>query len=118
MSPFMESISHSCVLLDKQRVPSPEGGSVVTWVDSVPFKCYPALDASMQSRIAQMDGVTSVYNILIPQDVPAEVGDYFRDEKLNGSIFRITSRPEEKMTPTMSTMSVKFFTAERTALPG
>lgn len=117
LSPMMESLAHECVLLEKRRTQSPEGGWITAWTDGPEFKTYPALDSSMQARIAEKDGVTSVYTILVQQDVPVDVGDYFRDNTVD-AIFRVTSRPEEKVTPVTSQLDLKAFTAERTALPG
>lgn len=114
---MMESLSHNCVLLEKRRVQSPEGGWTTTWKDGAAFKTYPALDSSMQARVAEKQGVTSVYNVLVPQELPVEVGDYYRDETL-GATFHVTSRPEEKQTPQTSQLNLKGFTAERSALPG
>lgn len=42
--------------------------------------------------------------------------DYFRDRE-TGETYRVTSNPEEKKAPKVSTLPLKFFTAERRALP-
>lgn len=118
LTPMMESLAHECVLLVKTPVSDGEGGWINGWTEGPTFKTYPALDSSMQARIAEKQGVTSVYTILVPQNVPIEVGNYFRDKTAGDLIFHVTSVPDEKRTPEMSTLDVKAFTAEIKALPG
>ena len=116
MSPMMESMAHSCVLLKQTQTPDGEGGCVATWTDGAAFKAYPARDTSMRARIAEQQGVASVYTVLVPRNVSVEVGNYYRDETEN-AIFHVTSRPDEKKTPALSTLNLKAFTAEKAELP-
>ena len=117
LSPMMESMAHECVLLIKSDTPDGEGGAVAAWTDGAAFKTYPAPDRSMKARIAEKDGLTSVYTILVPQDAPVSFGDYYRDNT-SDEIFHITSDPGEKYTPAISALNLKMFTAEKAALPG
>ena len=87
---LLDDFSRTCVLMEKKRVSDGEGGYYVEWADGVEFKNYQALDASMEARRAEKEGVTSVY--------------------------RVTSNPEDKQAPKSSTLPLKFFTAERKAL--
>ena len=116
LSPMMESMAHECVLLEPRSHESDEGGYVTTWTDGVKFKTYPALDTSMEARIAEKQGETRMYSVNAPQDVPIRMGDFYRDET-NGDIFHVTSNPDEKYTPKISTLGLKFFTAEKKAPP-
>lgn len=113
LSPMMESLSHECVMQDKRTIPDGEGGVITAYADGAEFKCYPALDTSMQARIAEAQGVKSLYNILVPKSVQIGVGDMFRD-KTEGAYFRVTSPPKE--TPGTSTLDLKAFAAEKTEL--
>lgn len=70
----------------------------------------------MEARRAEKEGVTSVYSALVEKSVPIEYNDYFRDEETTQT-YRVTSDPTEKETPRSSTLSLKYFTAERKALP-
>ncbi len=116
MSPMMESMAHDCVMLDKRTIPDGEGGFSVGYTEGAEFKVYPALDSSMEARRAEKEGVTSLYTILIPQNVPVQVGDYYKD-RTGSAYFRVTSRPDEKHTPGTSGLDLKAFSAERTELP-
>ena len=61
-------------------------------------------------------GVTSVYSALVDKDVPIEYGDDFK-EKESGTVYRVTSHPDEKQAPKSASFTLKFFTAERAVLP-
>lgn len=113
---LLECFGRPCVLLEKTRVDDAEGGWTTTWTDGAAFTNYQALDASMEARRAEQEGVTSVYNALVDQAVPIEYGDYFRDTEI-GLTYRVTSNPAEKKAPASASFSLKYFTAERKVPP-
>lgn len=112
---LLDEFSRPCAMMEMTRVSDGEGGFTVAWVDGVEFQNYYALDTSMEARIAEKEGVTSVYNALVQRDLPIEYNDVFRD-KTTGQTYRVTSNPEDKKAPESSSFEVKFFTAERYAL--
>ena len=116
LSPMMESMASECVVMDPKSVPDGEGGFFTGYSEGADFKTYPALDTSIQARQAEKQGVTSIYTVLIPQNVPLKVGDIYRDKTID-AYFRVTSNPEEKQTPGTSALNLKSFSAERTELP-
>ena len=105
-----------CVFMEKKRTPDGEGGYYVTWTDGAEFTAYQSLDTSMEARTAEKQGVTSVYSALVDKDVPIEYGDYFK-EKESGTVYRVTSHPDENQAPKSASFTLKFFTAERAVLP-
>ena len=113
---LLDDFARICVLMEKKRVSDGEGGYSVEWSDGAEFKNYQALDISMEARRAEKEGVTSVYSVLVEKAVPIEYGDYFKDT-MTGETYRITSNPEDKQAPKSSTLPMKFFAAERKALP-
>ena len=113
---LLNDFARSCVLMEKTRVPDGEGGYTVDWTEGATFKNYQALDTSMEARRAEKEGVTSVYSALVDKDVPIEYGYYFK-EKESGTVYRVTSNPDEKQAPKSASLTLKFFTAERTVLP-
>lgn len=114
LTPMMESVAHDCVMMDKRTIGDGEGGFITAYAEGAAFKCYPALDSSMQARIAEAQGVKSLYNILVPQSVPIAPGDIYKDTTA-GAYFRVTM--DTKQTPSTSTMDLKAFAAEKTELP-
>lgn len=113
---LLDDFARPCVLMDKTRTPDGEGGYITSWQPGVEFQNFRALDTSIEARIAEKQGVASLYSALVRKDVPIEYNDYFRDLS-TGQIYRVTSDPEDKITPASSTLDLKYFTAERKALP-
>ena len=113
---LLNDFARPCVLMEKTRVPDGEGGYTIDWSEGATFQNYQALDTSMEARRAEKQGVTSVYSALVDKAVPIEYGDYFK-EKESGTVYRVTSNPDEKQAPKSASFSLKFFTAERAVLP-
>lgn len=113
---LLDDFARTCVIIEKTRQPSPEGGYITTWTEGTEFLNYQTRDTSMEARIAEQQGVTSVYSALVDTAFPIEYGDYFKDKE-TGAVFRVTSRPDEKQAPKSASFALKYFTAERTELP-
>ena len=116
---LLDAFGKKCVLIEKRRTSDGAGGYITDWVDGAEFLNYQALDTSMEARKAEQEGVTSVYSVLVQQNVPIERTDYFRDTE-TGLTYRVTSNPEEKAAPRSAGPTIralKFFTAERKNLP-
>ena len=105
-----------CVFKEKMRTPDGEGGYYVTWTEGAEFTAYQSLDTSMEARTAEKQGVTSFYSVLVDKAVPIEYGDYFK-EKESGTVYRVTSNPDEKKAPKSASFELKLFTAEKAVLP-
>lgn len=112
---LLDDFSRPCVLMEKKRVPDGAGGFLVEWTEGAEFTNYQALDTSMEARRAEKEGVTSLYSALVDKAVPIEYNDVFKD-RATGETYRVTSNPEDKQAPKSSTLSLKYFTAERWAL--
>lgn len=116
---LLDDFARTCTILEKKREPDGEGGYLTVWSDGAQFQNYQALDTSMEARRAEKEGVTSLYSALVDKAVPIEYNDYFRDDDL-GVTYRVTSNPEERQAPKSAgpvMQALKFFTAERRALP-
>lgn len=113
---LLEEFARPCVLLEKKQATGPEGGCITTWTDGVEFQNYLTMDTSMEARKAEKQGVTSMYSALVDKAVLVEYGDYFRD-LTTGQTYRVTSDPKEKQTPKLSSLTLKYFTAERKVPP-
>lgn len=99
-------------------MPDGEGGWLgVQWTEGARFKNFQALDTSMEARRAEKEGVTSLYSGLVDKSLPIAYNDYFKD-LATGETYRVTSNPDDKKAPKSSTLPLKYFTAEKRALPG
>ncbi len=112
---LLDDYGRKCVLLEKTNVPDGFGGYETAWKDGIEFQNYQALESSMEARIAEKQGVTSVYNVLVKRDLPIEYHSVFRDETTKQT-YRVTSDPSDEQAPKSASFDLKFFTAERWAL--
>lgn len=113
---LLDQFARPCVIMEKTRKPDGESGFITTWVEGAEFINHQALNTSTEAQIAERQGVSSIYEALVQSDLPIEYGDYFKDKE-SGNIYRVTSRPEEKVAPKSASFALKYFTAERTELP-
>ena len=112
---LLDDYGRKCVLLEKTNAPDGFGGYETAWKDGIEFQNYQTLESSMEARIAEKQGVTSVYNALVKRDLPIEYHSIFRDETTKQT-YRVTSDPSDSQAPKSASFDLKFFTAERWAL--
>lgn len=105
-----------CVLMEKQRVSDGEGGWISEWYESIGFDAAIVLDTSMQARVAESDGMKSVYTVTTDTNVKLEFHDAFKSIK-DGRIFRVTSNPIDKTSPAVASFDFEQVTAELWELP-
>lgn len=105
-----------CVMLDKKTTSDGVGGFDVQWNDGAEFECAIVFDTSLQARVAEKEGVTSLYTITTSKNVTLEYHDVFRRVE-DGKIFRVTSDGDDKKTPASSTLNMRQVTAEEWSLP-
>lgn len=105
-----------CRLIEKKCVPDGESGFVTTWTDGAEFTAAIALNSSMEARIAEKQGVTSVYTVTTPQTAPLEYHDVFK-RLPDGQVFRVTSNSKDVETPARATFQVMQASAEKWELP-
>jgi hypothetical protein len=103
------------VLMDKRREPDGEGGFITDWVESVVFQAAITFDTSMESRVAERQGVSSRYTVTTPKSAKLEYHDVIKRER-DGKIFRITSDGDDKVTPGSASFQFAQVTAEEWVL--
>ncbi len=92
---LLDDFARTCVLMEKSVCQMEQAASMVQWEEGAEFTNYQALDTSMEARIAEKQGVTSLYSALVDKDFPIEYNDVFKDTE-TGQTYRVTSNPEEK----------------------
>ena len=110
MSLLSEAMT-SCVFLDKSKVPDGEGGYAVKWTEGAQFEAAIVFDSSMEARVAEKSGVTSLYTVSVPKGTPMEYHDVFK-RLSDGKVFRATSDGDDKKTPQTASFQISQFTAE------
>lgn len=109
---LIDSMMDDCVLMNKIKVSDGEGGYIVEWSEGAPIQCAIVLDQTMQARIAEKQGVSSVYTITTKKDLKLEYHDVLKRKK-DGKIYRVTSDYADKESPSISTLDIAQVIAER-----
>ena len=111
-----EDMLEPCVLLDKTTAPDGYGGYIATWVDGAEFEAACIFDTSMEARVADKQGVTSLYTVHTLKGMNLQYHDVFRRLR-DGKIFRVTSDGDDKYSPASSAINMNIVTAEEWVLP-
>lgn len=101
------------VLMERSTVSDKEGGTVSTWTEGNTIKGAITLDSSLSARIAEKDGLTSVYTITTDKSVTLRFHDVLK-RSADGAIFRVTSK--DKRTPKSAGLDMAQVSAEEWAL--
>ena len=113
---LIDSFKEPCVLLEKKRVEDGEGGWTTGWMDGPEFSAAITLDQTMAARVAEKEGVTSLYTVTTDIGSSLDFHDVFR-RKSDGKVFRVTSDGQDKRTPDAATFQFEQVTAEEWVIP-
>lgn len=100
-----------CIIMDKRTTPDGYGGHTTTWIEGATIKCAIVEDSSLQARIAEKQGVTSLYTITTRKNANLQFHDVLKRVS-DGKIFRITSDGDDKHTPASANLDMRQVTAE------
>lgn len=107
-----ETFYEPCILMERRREPDGEGGWNSVWTDDGPeFEAAVVIDNTMTARVAESQGMKSVYTVTTNSNVNLEFHDVFKRVS-DGKTFRVTSDPKDKTTPDAATFSFEQVTAE------
>lgn len=102
----------TCVMLHKTTTDDPYGGdAIVKWIDGSSFKAAIAFDTSIEARVAESQGVSSLYTVTTRRSKTLEYHEVFRRLSDN-KIFRVTSDGDDKFTPKSAGLDMRQVTAE------
>ena len=114
---LLDEAMDRCVILNKQTGLDDYGGFINTWTEGAVFSAAITFDTSIQARVAEVQGVHSLYTVTTPRSLVLQYNDVFRrlsDDKL----FRVTSDGDDKATPKSAALDMRQVTAEElTSLP-
>ena len=114
---LMDDFASACVLMDKRRVPDGEGGFLTTWTEGAKFMAAIVLNTSIEARIGEKQGLTSLYTVTTAKNAVLQYHDVFK-RLYDGKTFRVTSDGDDKQTPNSATLNMAQVTAEEWGLPG
>lgn len=113
---LIESMMEDCTMLDRTTVSDGVFGTVPSYVAGATFRAAIIKASSIEARIAEKQGVSEVYTVVVPKGVSLEYHDVFRRES-DKSTFRVTSNIKDDEAPEASTVKIGKVTAERWELP-
>lgn len=114
---LLDEAMEDCVLMDKTTQADGYGGVQTVWVEGAPIYAAITFDTSIEARVAEKQGVTSVYTVTTTKDIVLQYHDVFKRIR-DGKIFRVTSDGDDKFTPASASLNMRQVTAEEiTVLP-
>lgn len=112
---LLDEAMDKCQYMDKVRAPDGYGGVTISWQEGAEFYAAIVFDTSMEARVADKQGVTSLYTITTRKNLTLEYHDVFRRLR-DGKIFRVTSDGDDKKTPASAGLNMRQVTAEEFTL--
>lgn len=113
---LLDSMAEECVLVEKRTVQTPTGGYTQVWQDGVTFYAVVRKDNTLQGRVAEKQGVTELYTIVVQKGFPLNYHDVLRRVK-DGNTYRVTSNIADNEAPVKSSVQIGSVTAERWDIP-
>lgn len=101
----------ACVMLDKTTVDDGYGGFKPSYIEGAIFNAAVVFDTSIEARVADKQGVSSLYTVTTNRNITLEYHDTFK-RLSDGKIFRVTSDGDDKFTPQSATLDMRQVTAE------
>lgn len=108
---LLDEAMETCVFLNKVRVDDGYGGYGTRWEEGVSFKAAIVFDTSIEARVGEIQGVTSLYTITTQKSLTLEYHEVFKRVRDN-KIFRVTSDGDDKATPNSANLDMRQVTAE------
>lgn len=113
---LLQEAMEPCIFLDKTHVPDGYGGYISAWQDGSEFLAAITFDSSMEARLADKQGVTSLYTVTTQKNIILEYHEVFRRVR-DGKIFRVTSDGDDRYTPQSATLNMRQVSAEEWEIP-
>ena len=115
MSLFDEALE-SYIILNKITADDGYGGITIEWVEGARIQGAIQFDNSIEARIGDAQGVSSVYTLTTHKIVNLQYHDVLRRVS-DGKIFRITSDGDDDYTPDSAGLNMRNVSAEEWELP-
>lgn len=112
---LIDAYKTDCVFMTKTKTSDGIGGFVNTWAEGASFKAAIVKDDTLDAIVAEQQGVTEVYSIVVDKGVSLDFHDVIK-RKSDGAIFRITSNITDSETPSVASFQIGKVRAERWVL--
>lgn len=102
-------------IIEKRTMSDGEGGFDIIYAEGAAFMAGINTDSSTEMKIAEQQGLKTIYTINIDKDIPINYADLIMRQK-DKSYFRITSNPSDMETPKRANIKFKMMNAEKVEL--
>jgi head-tail adaptor len=113
---LLDKAFESYIILNAQKVNDGYGGTVTTWTEGAKIQCAMQFNNSIEAKIADAQGVSSVYTLTTRKNVTLQYHDVLRRVR-DGKIFRVTSDGDDLYTPESASLDMRNVSAEEFVLP-
>ena len=115
---LLDAAMTDCNMYKQVRKPDGYGGYTTVWTEDTEstFKAAITFDDSLEARVAQVQGVKSLYTVTTRKDKVLMFHDVIK-RLSDGKILRITSDGDDKATPASASLNMRQCTAEEYTLP-
>lgn len=113
---LLDEYMQDCTILNKIVEDDGYGGTKTTWSAGATIKCAIVEDNSIEAKIGQTQGVTSLYTITTSKSLVLDYHDVLK-RLSDGKIFRITSNGDDNHTPDSASLNMRQVSAEEWKLP-
>lgn len=113
---LIDDFTEEYVILDKVTQNDAIGGYEKRYTEGATISGAMTFDSSMQARIAQAQGVKSVYTFTTKKDIILEYHDVIR-RKSDSKVFRVTQDGDDKFTPKGASLNMRQVTCEEWTIP-
>ena len=114
---LLSDAMEKCVMLNKVVQSDGFGGYYTQWTEGAEFQAAITFDTSIEARVADAQGVSSVYTVTTDRGMVLEYHDVFK-RLSDGKVFRATSDGDDKFTPKSTRLNMRQVTAEEYAING
>lgn len=113
---LLTQMMEDCRILNHIRSDDDFGGYTEEWSDGMRFKAAIAKDSSPEQKIAEQQGISEMFTVVVQDNIVLDYHDVFRRVS-DGAIFRVTSKTTDSTAHPASTVRIAKVTAERWVLP-
>ena len=113
---LLTQMMEDCKILNHVRTDDDYGGYTKAWTDGATFKAAIAKNASPEQQIAEKEGISEAFTVVVEQNFSLDYHDVFKRVRDN-AVFRVTSRTTDSTAHPASTVKIAKVTAERWVLP-
>ena len=110
MSLLLDGFEKCAMLTKTGKRPDGEGGFIYYWELGGEFTAAFDFQSSMQAKVAEKQGVTGLWNILVKRETRLEFHNVFK-RLSDGQVFRVTSK-DDKSTSKSAGLDLRLISAE------